>query len=354
MSKLKILIGGADSKFFHLKEFGEALARNGVEYELVNDVNTYDGFPSRKISNWFQNKKKFNSIVKEFNPDAVFIDRQGHFGIAALKSKLPLLVHLRGDYWSEMKWAKETLYKDPVKRNVLWFKNRLAKKCFKESTLILPICNYLNEIVDKKYPGKSKTFYQGIDPKRWYQEQGMQLKHPCVGLLQGATIWGKAQEMLILEKVLQKFPNVTFYWAGDGPYRNNILSKLNKYDNFEWLGALEYPDKVREYLSEIDIYALISGIDMSPLTLQEAQLMQKPVIATNVGGIPELMNDKITGFLIDKGNTDQLEEKIEILLNDNQKSKSMGVEGRKFVKEKFEWDVIAKGFLESSKDFLNI
>jgi len=353
MIKLRLLIAGSNSKFFHLKEFGEALQRQGSEYKLVHDIDVVDGFPSRKISNWFQSKKKFNELIKEFVPDAIFVDRQGHFGVTAIESKIPLFVHLRGDYWSEIQWAKETLYKDPIKRNVLWFKNRLAEKCFKDSRMILPICNYLKDIVETKYPNKSKVLYQGIDSKRWYSTDGMELNHPCVGLLQSASIWGKTREMLILEKTLQKFPNVTFYWVGDGPYRENILSKLKKYKNFQWLGALEYPNKVREFLSEIDIYALVSGIDMSPLTLQEAQLMEKPVIATNVGGIPELMINNKTGFLIEKGNARQLEEKIEIMLNDDEKSKEMGVEGRKFVKEQFEWDIITKKFLESTKEILN-
>jgi len=352
MIKMKLLIAGSSSKFFHLKEFGEALKRQGSEYRLVHDIGIIDGFPSRKISNWFQSKKKFNALINDFAPDAIFIDRQGHFGVKTIETKIPLLVHLRGDYWSEIRWAKETLYKDPVKRNVLRFKNRLAEKCFKESKMIFPICNYLKNIVETKYPNKSEVLYQGIDPKRWYPTEGMKLKHPCVGLLQSATIWGKAREMLILEKTLQKFPNVTFYWVGDGLYKEKILSKLKKYDNFQWLGALEYPDKVREYLSEIDIYALISGIDMSPLTLLEAQLMQKPVIATNVGGISELMKDKVTGYLVEKGNTKQIEEKIEMLLNDKPKSKQMGIKGREFVKDKFEWDIIAKKFLESTKDLI--
>ena len=86
--------------------------------------------------------------------------------------------------------------------------------------------------------------------------------------------------------------------------------KLEKFDNFTWLGSLEYPNKVRKFLSEIDAYALISGIDMSPLTLLEAQLMEKPVIATNVGGIPELMIDGKTGFLIEKNNPKDLERKF--------------------------------------------
>ena len=131
-----------------------------------------------------------------------------------------------------------------------------------------------------------------------------------------------------------------------------ILSRLNKFENFQWLGLLEYPNKVREFLSEIDIYALITGIDMSPLTLLEAQLMKKPIIATNVGGVPELMQDEITGFLIEKGNSKQLEEKIDLIFSDESISKKMGVEGRRFVEVNFQWDTITKKFLQSIKEKL--
>tara|TARA_B100000953_G_C17753185_1_gene336384 strand:+ start:125 stop:292 length:168 start_codon:yes stop_codon:yes gene_type:complete len=48
------------------------------------------------------------------------------------------------------------------------------------------------------------------------------------------------------------------------------------------LGFLQYPDKVREFLSEIDVYVLLTGMDLSPLTLKEAQLMKKSVISTNI------------------------------------------------------------------------
>jgi glycosyltransferase involved in cell wall biosynthesis len=217
-----------------------------------------------------------------------------------------------------------------------------------------PICRYLEDIVKSRYPTKStEVLYQGIDPAKWYPVEPMSLNHPCVGLLQGAWIWGKAKEMLTLEKVLESMPNVTFYWAGDGPYKNNILEVLGKYKNFKWLGSLQYPDKVREYLSAIDVYALISGLDMSPLTLQEAQLMKKPVIATRVGGIPELMVDNKTGFLVDKGNHKMLIEKISFLLDNPEKAKEMGVKGREFVVDNFSWDVIAKRFADIMKKFLS-
>ena len=352
---LRLLIGGSSSKIFHLKEFSDSLERIGVECKLVFDADYADGFPSRKLGNWFKSDKKFENLIKEFNPDAIFVDRQRHFGLAATKTEVPLLVHLRGNYWEEIKMARETLYKSLPKRIALQKWEDIAEKCFEGSKIILPICNFLSDIVTKRYPDKPvETLYQGISPSNWFHTDGMKLKHPCVGLLQNATIWDKTKAMLILTKVLEKMPNVTFYWVGDGPYRDKIIPKLEKFENFKWLGALEYPEKVRQFLSEIDVYALLSGIDMSPLTLQEAQLMQKPVVATNVGGIPELMRNNETGFLIKKEDHDKLFEKLEILINNKTMAKKMGMAGREFISNNFSWEIISKNFKERVEKHLDL
>lgn len=351
----RLLIGGSSSKLFHLKEFADSLENLGVECKVVFDAQIYDGFPSRKIKNWFQTRSKFNKLIDEFKPDAIFVDRQRHFGLAAAKTHVPLIVHLRGNYWKEMRMAKETLYKSPPKRLALWKWDQIGEQCFQNANLILPICEHLENITRERYPTKNvATLYQGITPSNWYHVEGMNLNHPCVGLLQGAVIFEKAKEMLILENVLKTFPHVTFYWVGDGPYREYVLSSLKKYENFKWLGPLQYPDKVREYLSEIDIYALVTGIDMSPLTLLEAQLMERPVVATNVGGVPEIMKDGETGFLVEKGNSQQLIDKITILLEDTKKAVEMGRTGKKFVTDNFSWEIIGKNFLEITKKYLSL
>jgi len=351
---MRLLIAGSKSKFFHLKEFGEALFHLGVEYKLINDVEIYTGFPSRKITKSFQTLSKFNELVDNFKPDVVFYDNQLHFGLAVLKSKIPLFMHLRGDYWSEMKWARETIYKTPHKRFAAWYKMRIAKKCFSDATAIIPICKYLEGVVKSHYPNKqTSVLYQGIDPSHWYPVTTMNLKHPCVGLLQDANIWGKTKEMLTLTKVMEKMPDVTFYWVGDGPYRDYVLPKLRKCENFEWLGRLDYPDKVREYLMGIDVYALVSGIDMAPLTLLEAQLMEKPVVATGVGGIPELMIDNKTGIIVKKGDSNELLDNLSILVNDEKKQREMGKNGRNFIVENFSWEIIAKNFVNFLKNNLN-
>ena len=344
---MRLLVGAFSSRIYRLKQFTDTLEALNIKCKLVIDHEIYDGFPSKKVSNWFQTTKKFNKLVEEFKPDAVFVDRPGHFALAALKAKLPLFIFLRGDYWSEIAWAKQTRYKHFPKNIIINKRDEIARICFEKCSSIITICEYLEKKGRIHYPDKKLlTMYQGIDTSDWYESKGIKLKHPCVGLLQGAVIWGKTQEMLILPKVLEAMPDVTFYWVGDGPYREKILSILSKYSNFKWLGSMQYPDKVREYLSEIDVYALVSGIDMAPSTLQEAQLMKKPVVATNVGGIPELMKNGETGFLVEKGDVNGWITNLSLLINDQLKSKTMGEAGRKFIEDNFNWGKIAKEFID--------
>jgi len=350
---LRLLIGGSSTFLVHLKEFSDTLNSLGVESKLVFDGDYADGFPSRKIGNWFQTKKKFSKLIDEFKPDAIFVDRQRHFGINALKANIPLFVLLRGHYWSEIYWNKRTMYKPLHKRIALWQWDKLGKEILNGATAILPICKYLEKITNKFVPGKStNVFSEGVDASRWYQVKGMNLKHPCIGLLQRANWWGKTSEMLILKNVLEKMPNTHFYWAGDGPLRERVLSELDQYDNFHWLGNLQYPDKVREYLSEIDVYTLITGMDLASLTLKEAQLMKKPVVATNVGGNQEMMIDGKTGFLVQQGNHEQLIDKLSLLLEDKELAKKMGNEGRKFIEDTFNWELVTKNFIKIMESYL--
>ena len=101
---MRILIasgaGGGTSKksigkYFHLKEFGEALKKIGHEYKLVREVDYARGFPSKNPIEWFS-KKKFNDLINDYNPDVVFVDRQSHFGLETIKKVFPYLFILEG------------------------------------------------------------------------------------------------------------------------------------------------------------------------------------------------------------------------------------------------------------------
>ena len=351
---MKLLIAyGSLGKFFHLKEFADELERHNVIVKLVHDVEFSKGFPSKNVSDWFGGDKKFKELIMTFQPDAIFTDRQTHFAIHSIKSGIPTFILLRGHYWQEYFWGMKTLGHSLKTRLLLWLRNKISEEVFQNATAIIPICKYLEDVVKKRYPMQNTgVFLEGINSERWYHTKKMELKHPCVGLVQDANWWGKTKELLVLEKVLEKMPDVHFYWAGDGQYRKEIVDRLEKFENFKWLGRLEYPEKIREFLETIDVYALITGMDLAPLTLKEAQLMEKPVIATDVGGDKEMMKDKETGFLVREGNSDDIIEKLKQILDNPNLAQQMGREGKEFVNSQFNWELVAKNFLKIIKPYL--
>ncbi|MGI0069960.1 MAG: glycosyltransferase family 4 protein, partial [Nitrosopumilaceae archaeon] len=148
-------------------------------------------------------------------------------------------------------------------------------------------------------------------------------------------------------------PDVTFYWAGGGTYEKKILSELEKYDNFKFLGRLQYPEQVRQYLTEIDVYALVTGLDTLGVTILEAALMKKPVIATNVGAIPEVIENGKTGFTVGEGDHNGWIEKLSILLNDKKFANEMSLVGYEFVKNNFSWDKMANDLLKILNAYLS-
>ena len=345
---------GSLGKLFHLKEFSDALEKQNIQVKLIKDTDYSRGFPSKRISDWFNGDKRFKELIKEFKPDAIFTDRQTHFALHSINSKIPTFILLRGHYWQEYFWAMKTLGNNLKTRSTMWFRNRISEKVFKNATAVLPICKYLDDVVKKRYPNQNTgVFLEGINSEHWFHTEKMELKHPCVGLVQDANWWGKTKEMLILEKVLEKMPDVNFYWVGDGQYRQRITDKLEEFENFKWLGRLEYPEKIRKFLETIDVYALITGMDLAPLTLKEAQLMGKPVVATDVGGDREMMVDGKTGFLLKEGNSKDIIEKISKILENELLAKKMGKEGTKFIKEQFNWELVTKKFLQIIRPYVN-
>ncbi len=349
---MKLLIGYGDpNKLFHLKEFATALSKLGVECKLVSRHDYVVGFPTKKIKRWLESGKKFKNIIKEFSPDAVFVDAQDQFGLEVIKANIPLFVYLRGHVWQEYKWARETIYKDLVMGTVLDQRHKIANEVFEKCDGVFMTADYLDGVIKEHHPN-TKTFHflEGMDASRWYPSKGMSLKHPCVGLVQHAYWWGKTKEMLILKKVIKSLPNVHFYWIGFGQYQERVLQELTPFDNFHWLGKFpweEYPENIRKFLTEIDIYALVTGMDTTPLSCREAMSMEKPIVASNVGGIPEMIYDGKTGFLVDEGNAEQWIDKISFLLKNENTAKEMGKAARQLIIEKFNWDILAKSFLTS-------
>ena len=169
--------------------------------------------------------------------------------------------------------------------------------------MLFHLDQYLKNEVISRYPNKKieLLYADGRNLSEWELHSVNNLKHPCVGLVQGLNIWGKTNELKTLTSVMKKMPHVTFYLAGDGEYGDKIIPELKTQNNFVWVGNLSYPEKIMEFFSEIDIFLLLSGLEGLGQSIIEAALMKRPIIASNVGGIPELIKDGKSGLLVENG-----------------------------------------------------
>jgi glycosyltransferase involved in cell wall biosynthesis len=344
--KFKLLVIANKERFIHLEKFLEELNKKGVETKLIYDLDYVNKFLELNFMKKSSRKKEFEKILKTFNPNVILLDRISRIAENIVDKKIPLWILMRGNYWEEAMWAKKTIYKSKKQKISVERNEKLADYCFKNSKLILPISKYLEKEVRKRYPGKDTVVFpaDGRDPYEWENSINKKLKHPCVGLIQGLNIWGKTRELLILDKVMKELPEITFYLAGDGIYAEKIISELTNNKNFVWLKNLDYPYEVKKFLSEIDIFLLLSGLEGLGQIIIESLLMKKPTIASNIGGIPELIIDNETGLLVENGNNKMIVNKISKFLDEPEFARKITNNGYELMKKEFSWIAIANKF----------
>jgi glycosyltransferase involved in cell wall biosynthesis len=112
-------------------------------------------------------------------------------------------------------------------------------------------------------------------------------------------------------------------------FTTNVISRETRVVFTSWLTDMY------EVLSGIDIIALTSLNEGTPLALIEAQFFKKPVVATDVGGVRDCMKDRVTGFLIETNDTATFGKNLTLLVNDQYLRNKMGEEGRKFASVNF-------------------
>ena len=345
---MKLLIIGDKKRFLHLEKFASELQKSNIEIKIIYDLEFIDRFFEFNLQKKMNKKKKFDDVLRIFKPDLVLLDRITKIGKKIIEKDIPYYILLRGNYWEEVSWAKNTIYRSKIEKMRVKENEKNFDHCMKNAKMILPISKYLEEVTKEKYPDKKIKILaaDGRVPNEWKNFGDSKLKHPNVGLLQGLNIWGKSRELLTLKKVLREIPDVTFYFAGDGIYRDKILPDLQEFENFVWLRELENPEKVKEYLTEVDIFLFLTGLEGLGQSIIEAALMKKPIIASDTGGVRDLINNDVNGFLINQGEHEKIVKLIKNFINNPDLSNDMGERAYNSVKQKFDWKNIAKEFVE--------
>ncbi len=138
--------------------------------------------------------------------------------------------------------------------------------------------------------------------------------------------------------VLSMNPDVQFVVAGDGPCRRQYIdraARLGLADHFTWTGLLADPLGEGVYAAAGVICQLSRWEEAFGWVIAEGMLCRKPVVATRVGGIPELVEDSQSGFLVPPRCPDEAAAKLLLLLSDPLLRQRMGNAGRRLVELRF-------------------
>jgi len=145
-------------------------------------------------------------------------------------------------------------------------------------------------------------------------------------------------------QILKKNPHVLYNIAGDGPLRANLEKTVKEQEacnNISFLGWQKHTN-INKLMQEADIMITPSVTSSNgdeegiPVVLMEALASGLPVIASKHSGIPELVQDKKSGFLVPERDVDALAEKLEYLIDHPKLWQKMGRAGREYVEEHYD------------------
>ena len=195
----------------------------------------------------------------------------------------------------------------------------------------------------EKFPAsKVAVIPNGVDTTRFQpnhesrsqvrKDLGLTPDTPLVGIV--AALRPEKNHALFLNaasKVIGEIPRAHFVIVGDGPERTkieNTIAALKLGKNVSLLGTRSDTPRL---LAAMDVFALTSHNEASPVSILEALSCGVPVVSTRVGSVAESVQDQRNGFTVEPGDEDALAKRIQYLLMNKEAAERMGIVGREHV-----------------------
>ncbi len=163
----------------------------------------------------------------------------------------------------------------------------------------------------------------------------------CIGFVKSLKpIYGPDILVRAMAKVVEAAPGSRLVMVGDGPMRralDRLVDELGLEAHVEFAGFVRH-DRVPELLRGCDMFVNCSVVPESfGVAVLEASACGVPVVATRVGGVPEVCRDDETGLMVEAGDSDALARAIIRLAKDKALRERMGIAGRHFVLDNYAW-----------------
>jgi len=326
----------------------DELTYRGIKWHTVYGI---DNFLKGKI---ISSAKKIGKIIENYNVDVVHAQGIRQMLIVFIASKIFCRKKKIGIVVS----IHTILHGRPYENVTPLIESFLLNIC---ADIAMPVANSVaNKLVAfGLFPKKVITIYNGIDLRLFDEIMcGNEYLNLLPAKLKSSSyiIVGyfakmtprKGHKYLIksISEISKEFPNIMLVITSTGPlvYELKTLSKnLGIEKNVLFTGKIEY-NHLYQLLKRIDIYAFPSLADLFPFAILEAMAAGKPIVATNVGGIPEVIKNGETGILIPPKDSKKLAESIRKFIKNPEEANKMGFKCRKLIEEQFDIQKIAYNF----------
>lgn len=347
MRKVLIL---ADASCIHTQRWVNAIVNNGFDtfvFSLTKcDVKYYNervhlfdyGYDRKDTNIYGANWSKIRylnalsvvkKLIKEIHPDLLHAHYASSYGLlGALCNFHPYIVSVWGtDVFDFPRFSF------------------LHRFCFqftlKKADVILSTSHIMAQET-QKYTRKTilETPF-GIDPNSFYKRKcNKDSKEIVIGTVKtldpkyGIDILISAFKLLCEE--IPQIP-LKLYIIGEGEQKEELEKMANK--DIIFMGRQSH-ETIPVFLNKMDIYAALSKFDSESfgVAIIEASACELPVVVSNVGGLPEVVSDRVTGFVVGKNDIHGAKEALKKLVLDYELRERMGKAGRDYVLKRYAWD----------------
>lgn len=292
--------------------------------------------------------------VEDFKPNIIHVHHAFPFSWVArfIKSTylIPYVITIHG---SELPTAQKD------KRYIA-----LTIDALRRARRIIPNSYYTRDwmlkVFGDEYRDQIRVIPGGVDIKKFHSvatgaiDQQFNLKGKKVVVFAGKLTAYKGVKYLV--RAAKKIHGVVLI-LGDGPERKNLqqIVKDEQIKNVQFLGHLGNDTEfLIKLYSRADVFCAPSVWDEPlGLVILEAMACKTPVVVTRKGGIPLAVKDGKNGLFIRPRNSKDIAEKINILLDDDERRRKMGLKAREVAETQFSWDIIAARFERIYEKFAN-
>ncbi len=326
----------------HVITFNRGVKFDKVSYHYLKEY-------TKSKADYIFNIPHVKTIVRNIQPDILHSHYASSYGYMGSKCNFhPFII---------TGWGADIFdsTKNPIVRGMI---KRSISKTDALTVLSKITLEEMKNLTDKKV----ELIPFGVDTAKFIPVQKKHQGKIRIGTVRTLSVKYGVEYLIRAFAILYvKFPQITLEIVGDGELREslkNLCNRLGISDRVTFHGYINQQTDFQKYssiLSQLDIFAILSVMDSETFGVAcvEASACGIPVVATNVGGLPEVIRDGVTGIIVQPKNPTETAEALERLISDESLRINMGEAGRKNVIDNYDWEKSVQKMMNVYNQVLN-